>query len=104
MGETPKKKQQISVLLPNTAPEEVKSSTALSSPPPSPKMALQRSSSVKLNCLCSPTTHAGSFRCRYHRNSSLTRSSSIGSKLSEVRSKLSEFEAKPSRMCDQLHA
>ncbi|KAI3456781.1 hypothetical protein Pfo_013444 [Paulownia fortunei] len=21
-----------------------------------------------LHCLCSPTTHAGSFRCRYHRN------------------------------------
>ncbi|KAK1440192.1 hypothetical protein QVD17_06017 [Tagetes erecta] len=25
----------------------------------------------KPNCLCSPTTHAGSFRCRYHRTSSL---------------------------------
>lgn len=21
----------------------------------------------KLNCLCSPTTHTGSFRCRFHR-------------------------------------
>ncbi|KAK8620568.1 hypothetical protein V6N13_067040 [Hibiscus sabdariffa] len=26
-----------------------------------------RPSGSKLNCLCSPTTHAGSFRCRYHR-------------------------------------
>ncbi|KAF5781308.1 hypothetical protein HanRHA438_Chr11g0494991 [Helianthus annuus] len=25
----------------------------------------------KPNCLCSPTTHVGSFRCRYHRASSL---------------------------------
>ncbi|KAL8237602.1 hypothetical protein R6Q59_018683 [Mikania micrantha] len=25
----------------------------------------------KPNCLCSPTTHAGSFRCRYHRTNSL---------------------------------
>ncbi|PWA25059.1 hypothetical protein CTI12_AA628530 [Artemisia annua] len=28
-------------------------------------------SDTKPNCLCSPTTHAGSFRCRYHRSSSL---------------------------------
>ncbi|KAF8052780.1 hypothetical protein N665_1505s0004 [Sinapis alba] len=26
-----------------------------------------KSSSVRLNCLCAPTTHPGSFRCRYHR-------------------------------------
>ncbi|KAI3708722.1 hypothetical protein L2E82_38118 [Cichorium intybus] len=24
----------------------------------------------KINCLCSPTTHAGSFRCRLHRTAS----------------------------------
>nr|AAD02552.1 PGPS/D10 [Petunia x hybrida] len=43
------------------------------------------SKSTKYNCLCSPTTHAGSFRCRYHRSSSLTRNSmSVGSKLSEL--------------------
>ncbi|KAF7140301.1 hypothetical protein RHSIM_Rhsim06G0178800 [Rhododendron simsii] len=102
MDQTPRKQQGTSVL-PNTTLEEVKSSTALSSPPPSPR-ALQKSSSVKQNCLCSPTTHAGSFRCRYHRNPSFTRSSSVGSKLSMISSKLSEFEPKPSRMCDQLHA
>ncbi|CAH8384854.1 unnamed protein product [Eruca vesicaria subsp. sativa] len=26
-----------------------------------------KSSSVRQNCLCAPTTHPGSFRCRYHR-------------------------------------
>ncbi|KAL0855194.1 hypothetical protein Bca101_060346 [Brassica carinata] len=26
-----------------------------------------KSSSVRLSCLCAPTTHPGSFRCRYHR-------------------------------------
>ncbi|KAE9607061.1 hypothetical protein Lal_00026091 [Lupinus albus] len=29
------------------------------------------------NCLCSPTTHAGSFRCRLHRTPSLHRTKSI---------------------------
>ncbi|KAK1296374.1 hypothetical protein QJS10_CPB15g00984 [Acorus calamus] len=33
---------------------------------------LQKQMSVR-NCLCSPTTHVGSFRCRYHRSSSLSR-------------------------------
>lgn len=28
-------------------------------------------SDSKPNCLCSPTTHVGSFRCRYHRTSPL---------------------------------
>ncbi|VFR00793.1 unnamed protein product [Cuscuta campestris] len=51
-------------------------------------------------CLCSPTTHPGSFRCRYHRNSKLTRASmSVASNLSElgsasVASKLSELAAR----------
>ncbi|KAK4369276.1 hypothetical protein RND71_013068 [Anisodus tanguticus] len=41
--------------------------------------------SAKYNCLCSPTTHAGSFRCRYHRTFSLTRNSmSVGYKLNEL--------------------
>nr|GMC48584.1 Myeloid-associated differentiation marker-like protein [Ipomoea batatas] len=36
-------------------------------------------------CLCSPTTHAGSFRCRYHRNTKLTRGSmSVAANLSEL--------------------
>ncbi|OMO60259.1 hypothetical protein CCACVL1_24301 [Corchorus capsularis] len=32
------------------------------------------------NCLCSPTTHVGSFRCRLHRAPSLQRTKSIDSK------------------------
>ncbi|XVE74955.1 hypothetical protein DITRI_Ditri12bG0059900 [Diplodiscus trichospermus] len=32
---------------------------------------------TKTNCLCSPTTHAGSFRCRLHRAPSLQRTKSI---------------------------
>ncbi|XWS69080.1 hypothetical protein CRYUN_Cryun04dG0148900 [Craigia yunnanensis] len=41
---------------------------------------LSRQPSVtKTNCLCSPTTHPGSFRCRYHRAPSLQRTKSIDS-------------------------
>ncbi|KMT07723.1 hypothetical protein BVRB_6g148430 [Beta vulgaris subsp. vulgaris] len=29
------------------------------------------------SCLCSPTTHAGSFRCRLHRSPSLQRTKSV---------------------------
>ncbi|KAG2701919.1 hypothetical protein I3843_06G062500 [Carya illinoinensis] len=36
-------------------------------------------SSTKSNCLCSPTTHAGSFRCRHHRSPSLQRTRSMDS-------------------------
>ncbi|KZV14917.1 hypothetical protein F511_40309 [Dorcoceras hygrometricum] len=32
---------------------------------------------TKHNCLCAPTTHAGSFRCRLHRSPSLQRTKSI---------------------------
>ncbi|PON64248.1 hypothetical protein PanWU01x14_125620 [Parasponia andersonii] len=39
---------------------------------------LTRQQSVtKNNCLCSPTTHAGSFRCRLHRSPSLQRTKSM---------------------------
>ncbi|BAT80571.1 hypothetical protein LR48_Vigan07g009800 [Vigna angularis] len=34
---------------------------------PTSECALKRSCSEKRDCLCSPTTHAGSFRCRHHR-------------------------------------
>lgn len=30
-------------------------------------VGMSKSSSVRQNCLCAPTTHPGSFRCRYHR-------------------------------------
>ncbi|OMP10092.1 hypothetical protein COLO4_04829 [Corchorus olitorius] len=42
---------------------------------------LSRQTSItKTNCLCSPTTHVGSFRCRLHRAPSLQRTKSIDSK------------------------
>ncbi|KAL5718114.1 Estrogen receptor [Ranunculus cassubicifolius] len=37
----------------------------------------QNSNAMKMNCLCSPTTHAGSFRCRLHRSPSLQRTKSM---------------------------
>ncbi|KAK8497620.1 hypothetical protein V6N13_141310 [Hibiscus sabdariffa] len=46
-----------------------------------PRAAAGRPSGSKLNCLCSPTTHVGSFRCRYHR-AGMSRGGSVGSKLS----------------------
>lgn len=65
--------------------EAMKHSQPLPSSTPSTPTALRKASSVKYSCMCSPTTHAGSFRCRYHRNSGLTRTSmSVGSKLSEL--------------------
>ncbi|KAG6764709.1 hypothetical protein POTOM_032192 [Populus tomentosa] len=39
----------------------------------------RQSSATKSNCLCSPTSHAGSFRCRLHRAPSLQRTKSIDS-------------------------
>ncbi|XWS34718.1 hypothetical protein CRYUN_Cryun21dG0061900 [Craigia yunnanensis] len=47
---------------------------------------LSRQPSVtKTNCLCSPTTHAGSFRCRLHRAPSLQRTKSIDSQSASLR-------------------
>lgn len=40
---------------------------------------LRQPSMNKNNCLCSPTTHAGSFRCRLHRTPSLLRTKSMES-------------------------
>ncbi|KAL5759940.1 hypothetical protein ACOSP7_018443 [Xanthoceras sorbifolium] len=40
---------------------------------------IRQPSASKSNCLCSPTTHAGSFRCRLHRSPSLQRTKSIDS-------------------------
>ncbi|GAB2279798.1 hypothetical protein Dimus_014437 [Dionaea muscipula] len=48
--------------------------------------SMRKSSSVKSSCLCSPTTHVGSFRCRLHRNAGadIRRGYSVGSDLSEL--------------------
>ncbi|GFZ12366.1 serine-rich protein-like protein [Actinidia rufa] len=104
-AESPEKRKMV---VPHINLEEVNKSALVSSSPNSPS-TLRKSSSVHYNCLCSPTTHAGSFRCRYHRNHGLARSSmSVGSNLSElanVGSNHSEMGSKGSRMCDhQVHA
>ncbi|KAK1414405.1 hypothetical protein QVD17_30149 [Tagetes erecta] len=39
----------------------------------------RKSSAAKVSCMCAPTNHPGSFRCRHHRNSA-----SVGSNLSEL--------------------
>ncbi|ONK79333.1 uncharacterized protein A4U43_C01F5300 [Asparagus officinalis] len=49
-----------------------------------PTPLLTRQLSQKSNCLCSPTNHAGSFRCRRHRTSLKRSSMSYGSALSEL--------------------
>jgi hypothetical protein len=38
---------------------------------------MRQPSMTKTNCLCSPTTHPGSFRCRLHRTPSLQRTKSM---------------------------
>nr|AFK43613.1 unknown [Lotus japonicus] len=40
---------------------------------------MRQPSMTKTNCLCSPTTHAGSFRCRLHRTPSFQRTKSMES-------------------------
>ncbi|GFP92636.1 hypothetical protein PHJA_001407800 [Phtheirospermum japonicum] len=86
-------------MIPDLCMDNVKTTTC-SSIPTSP-VGLRKASSVKRNnCLCSPTTHAGSFRCRHHRNppsgGGMMRSSmSVGSKLSELGDK-------PAAMCKSI--
>ncbi|KAJ8754923.1 hypothetical protein K2173_015435 [Erythroxylum novogranatense] len=57
----------------------------------SPKSQSNKPSGVRWNCLCSPTTHAGSFRCRLHRGHGMTRGGSVGSNLSELALKSSSI-------------
>ncbi|MED6219786.1 hypothetical protein PIB30_039001 [Stylosanthes scabra] len=51
--------------------------------------ATTKSSSGRFECLCSPTTHAGSFRCRHHRgkDAAMRRAVSVDSNLSDLGSK-----------------
>ena len=67
------------------------------SPTPQAASALKKSSSERRSCLCSPTTHAGSFRCRHHRSSGFRRGKSVGSNLAELGSKAGSIS-------DSLHA
>ena len=65
--------------------EDLKHSHLLVSP--TSQGSLGKQSARWKNCLCSPTTHPGSFRCRHHRNSSLPRGGSVGSNLSALAAK-----------------
>jgi len=63
---------------------------------------LQRQPSMtKTNCLCSPTTHAGSFRCRLHRTPSLQRTKSMESEASTVHASMVDAVADANK--DPLH-
>ncbi|THU64037.1 hypothetical protein C4D60_Mb01t22220 [Musa balbisiana] len=70
--------------------EDAKTDTlAISSPRHGDRRpVLTKQSSQRLSCLCSPTTHAGSFRCRLHRSSLRPSTGSVGSGLSELASRL----------------
>ncbi|XP_042519844.1 uncharacterized protein LOC122093555 [Macadamia integrifolia] len=85
---TEEKRKVPKILVSKINLDEIKKASPLVTMTPTRRGRLQKQSSVKLNCLCSPTTHVGSFRCRHHRNSSLSRSGvSVGSNLSELAAK-----------------
>ncbi|KAL9444747.1 hypothetical protein AB3S75_017852 [Citrus x aurantiifolia] len=68
--------------------------------PRSPK-GLAKSSSAR--CLCSPTTHAGSFRCRHHRSlgpGGMSRGGSVGSNLSLLGTKTAPIGGSKMNTCD----
>ena len=46
-------------------------SNGVGSPPAGQGSGDKPPQSTAVHCLCSPTTHAGSFRCRHHRNAAL---------------------------------
>nr|KAJ0186258.1 hypothetical protein LSAT_V11C900491730 [Lactuca sativa] len=66
----------------------------------------------KMNCLCSPTTHAGSFRCRLHRTSSNTNNNSSSggrsfnslSNLAEILERANMVKCKPLRTPPKIFA
>ncbi|KAK8925777.1 hypothetical protein KSP39_PZI018643 [Platanthera zijinensis] len=71
----------------NASPRKAGSrETGAAADPPSSPSYLQKQLSQKTNCLCSPTTHAGSFRCRQHRGS-VRRNSNSFNMLSELAGK-----------------
>ncbi|CBI39788.3 unnamed protein product, partial [Vitis vinifera] len=66
---------------------------------PTAQSCTAKPSSARANCLCSPTTHVGSFRCRHHRSRSHSRSDSSSSL-----SSLSELGSKPDTITDTIEA
>ncbi|KAF9666570.1 hypothetical protein SADUNF_Sadunf16G0242600 [Salix dunnii] len=81
------KQQQVNPEIMAIDMEVLKKNSPLQSSGSSPRLhrALTKPrSNERGNCLCSPTTHAGSFKCRFHRSSGMIRGGSIGSNLSEL--------------------
>ncbi|OVA19743.1 hypothetical protein BVC80_9059g67 [Macleaya cordata] len=88
------------IVVPTVNVEQSPTGTSPRVQSPSARKLQRQSSSAKSNCLCSPTTHVGSFRCRLHRNPDLSRSgNSIGSKLAEL-----DADNKSAPISDSLHA
>ncbi|XP_047331861.1 uncharacterized protein LOC124935473 [Impatiens glandulifera] len=77
---------------------------------PSRSIAVSPASSQKQTCLCSPTTHPGSFRCSLHKDYSIVRNGSVEGDLvkrtlailirpsSHQQRRRGEFKTKPSRL------
>ncbi|CAK8565784.1 unnamed protein product [Lathyrus sativus] len=94
------KPPKINIHIPNL--DMTNSCKKQSQPPLSPTLQqpeVRKSSSGRWNCLCSPTTHVGSFRCRHHRSGSggMFRGRSVGSNLVELGNKAGPIS-------DSLHA
>ncbi|KAK7387189.1 hypothetical protein VNO78_27766 [Psophocarpus tetragonolobus] len=87
-----KKPPKIQVKIPKVDTESFKKNSHMLVSPTSQDIT-RKNSSGKLNCLCSPTTHVGSFRCRHHRTSrsEMRRGKSVGSNISELGSKASSI-------------
>lgn len=77
MAAQPEKQLTISLQQLSLEDDTNNNGTVSTSTPLSPTAKKQKPS-----CLCAPTTHVGSFRCRRHRNNA-----SVGSNLSELANK-----------------
>ncbi|KAI3417059.1 uncharacterized protein J3R85_014798 [Psidium guajava] len=75
------------ISVPRITIEEIRKHSPLMLSPRALGNGSSKQLSGRMNCLCSPTTHAGSFRCRFHRNNFIPRGHSIGSNLSELAAK-----------------
>ncbi|KAI3774841.1 hypothetical protein L1987_49403 [Smallanthus sonchifolius] len=65
--------------------DDMNTKTVPTSTPSSPTTR-KPSTATKMNCLCAPTNHPGSFRCRQHRASGLgnRRTVSVGANLHQL--------------------
>ncbi|GMH05851.1 hypothetical protein Nepgr_007691 [Nepenthes gracilis] len=74
--------------LPKLDADQLQKDSYLSADSVSSPLPMRKSSSTRSSCLCSPTTHVGSFRCRLHRDGvNISRGRSVGSDLSELAAK-----------------